>query len=61
MVDQPQKLNIIACKKDSFDDTSKSAQDIQDEVFKKMSAKEKIKLASDFSMFLLKLNKLQTQ
>lgn len=37
---------------------NKSAQDIQDEIFRKMSAGEKLKLASDFSIFLSKLNKL---
>ena len=36
----------------------KSVQDIQDENFQKMSADKKIKLTSDFSMFLLSLNKL---
>jgi len=36
----------------------KFIQDIQDRIFKKMPASKKLKLASDFSMFLLKLNKL---
>lgn len=36
----------------------KSAQDIQDEIFTKMSAEKKVKLTSDFSIFLLKLSKL---
>ncbi|KKS65372.1 MAG: hypothetical protein UV67_C0025G0011 [Parcubacteria group bacterium GW2011_GWC1_43_12] len=36
---------------------SKSASEIQDEIFAKMSGEKKIKLASDFSMFLLSLNK----
>lgn len=36
----------------------KFIQDIQDENFRKMSADQKIKLTSDFSMFLLSLNKL---
>lgn len=37
---------------------SKSAQQIQDEIFAKMPAEKKVKLTSDFSKFLLKLNKL---
>ena len=37
---------------------NKSAQDIQDEIFRKMPADKKLKYASDFSMFLLELNKL---
>jgi hypothetical protein len=36
----------------------KSAQDRQDEIFRKMPVEKKIELASDFSMFLLKLNQL---
>ena len=36
----------------------KTAQEIQDEIFCRMSADKKIKLASDFSMFILRLNKL---
>ena len=36
----------------------KSAQDIQDEIFRKMPANKKLKYASDFSMFLLELNRL---
>jgi len=35
----------------------KTPQDIQDEILFKMSADKSFKLASDFSMFLLKLNK----
>lgn len=31
----------------------KTAQEIQDEIFRKMSAAKKLKLASDFSMFIL--------
>ncbi|MCX6731447.1 MAG: hypothetical protein NTX55_00430 [Candidatus Parcubacteria bacterium] len=38
--------------------SKKSAQDIQDEIFRKMSAERKIKLTSDFSMFILELNKI---
>lgn len=34
----------------------RSAQDVQDEIFRRMSAAKRIKLASDFSMFLLKQN-----
>lgn len=45
------KRNIIIAEK-------KSAQEIQDEIFRKMSAERKISLASDFSMFCLKLNRL---
>lgn len=36
----------------------KSIQDIQDDIFRKMSADKKFKFASDFSMFLLELNTL---
>lgn len=36
----------------------KSAQEIQDEIFRKMSASKKIKLASELTMFCLKLNRL---
>lgn len=32
----------------------KTAQDVQDEIFRKMSAERKLKLASDFSMFILR-------
>lgn len=35
---------------------NKSAQDIQDEIFRKMSAERKIKLASDFFRFARELN-----
>lgn len=35
----------------------KSAQKIQDEIFKRMSVEKKIKLALDFSLFCLKLQK----
>lgn len=34
-----------------------STQDRQDDIFRKMPAEKKLKLASDFSMFLIKLNK----
>lgn len=37
---------------------SKKAQEIQDEIFQKMPAEKKVKLAFDFSSFLLKLNKI---
>ena len=36
----------------------RQAQDKQDEIFRKMSVAKKLKLASDFSMFLISLNKL---
>lgn len=36
----------------------KSAQDIQDEIFRKMTVEERVARVSDFSMFLLNLNKL---
>lgn len=39
----------------------KSVQEIQDEIFRKMSAEKKIKLASGFSMFLSELNKIGQQ
>ena len=35
----------------------KSIQDKQDEIFRKMSAAKKIKLASELTMFCLKLHK----
>lgn len=35
----------------------KSAQDVQDKIFRKMSADKKLKLASDFSMFILKTSR----
>ncbi len=36
----------------------KSAQDFQDGIIRKMSAERKLKLASDFSLFILNLHKL---
>lgn len=33
-------------------------QDVQDKIFRKMSAEKKIQLVSEFSTFLLKLNQL---
>ena len=36
----------------------KSAQEVQDDIFRKMTADRKLDLASDFSMFILRLNKL---
>jgi hypothetical protein len=36
----------------------KNPQDIQDDIFKKMSAGKKIRLTSELSAFLLKLNSL---
>lgn len=36
----------------------KSAQEIQDDIFRKMSPDRKVRYASDFSMFLMELNKL---
>jgi len=36
----------------------KSAQDIQDEIFRKMPVDKKIKLASQLTMLCLKLNRL---
>lgn len=36
----------------------KSSQEIQDKIFQRMSATKKIKLASDLTMFCLKLNRL---
>ena len=35
----------------------KSAQDIQDEIFRKMTPEKKLKLASDYSMFILQSRK----
>jgi hypothetical protein len=37
--------------------SQQAAQKIQDEIFRKMTAEKKLKLASDFSMFLLDLHK----
>lgn len=39
--------------------TTPTAQDIQNEIFRKMPANESFKIASDFSMFLIKLNKVE--
>ena len=36
----------------------KTAQDVQDEIFRKMSAARKFKLASELALFCLKLNSL---
>ena len=36
----------------------KTAQEIQDEIFRRISASKKIKLASELTMFCLKLNQL---
>jgi hypothetical protein len=44
-------------KRSSRKDFIRQAQDKQDEIFRKMSAEEKLKLTSDFSAFLLKLNR----
>ena len=38
--------------------TPKKAQEIQDEIFKKMTAQEKIKLTSSFFRLGIKLNRL---
>ena len=38
--------------------TPKKAQEIQDKIFKKMTAEQKIKLVSSFFRFARKLNKL---
>lgn len=43
-----------AAKEISFD----SAQDRQDEIFRRMTPQKKLKLASDFSMFILSSKKL---
>lgn len=45
-------------KKLNYSTKSKSVQEIQDEIFRKMSAEKKLKLASDFSMFCLKLHQI---
>lgn len=39
----------------------KSAQDIQDEIFRKMSVEKKIKLMSDWSAFCLKISRLDSK
>jgi len=36
--------------------TKKTAQEIQDEIFRKMSASKKVKLTSELTSFCLKLN-----
>jgi len=46
-------LNWIKMKKDK-----KTAQEIQDEIFRKMPAEKKIKLTCELSSFCLKLNSL---
>lgn len=38
--------------------SKKSAQEVQDEIFRKMTANQRIKITSDFSTFILSLNKL---
>lgn len=38
--------------------TTKSVQEMQDDIFRKMTPQKKLRLASGFSMFLLRLNKL---
>jgi len=37
---------------------NKTAQDVQDDIFRKMSADKKIKLSSELASFCLKLNSL---
>lgn len=54
----PHHLGRGEFKMRNFSIKNKSAQDIQDEIFRKMPAEKRIKLASDFSMFLLELNKI---
>lgn len=44
-----------------FVGSGKTAQDVQDAIFRKMSASKKLRLASDFSLFCLDLNKLGKQ
>lgn len=39
-------------------ETKKTAQELQDEIFKKMPAERKIKLSSELTSFCLKLNSL---
>jgi len=41
-----------------YTDRSRSAQEIQDDIFRKMSADEKIQVASRLTMFCLELNSL---
>lgn len=36
----------------------KSAEELQDDIFRRMSPDRKLRYASDFSMFLMELNKL---
>ncbi|MEK9174508.1 MAG: hypothetical protein AAB725_00880 [Patescibacteria group bacterium] len=43
-------------KKNRF--RKKTAQDIQDEIFRRMTADKKVKLASALAMFCLSLNRL---
>lgn len=38
--------------------TNKKAQDMQDEIFRKMSAEKKIKISAELADFCLKLNNL---
>lgn len=44
-----------------FIGSGKAAQEVQDAIFRKMSASKKLKLTSDFSLFCLNLNKLGKQ
>ncbi len=39
---------------------TRRAEDIQDEIFRKMPVPKKLRLASDFSVFLSELNKLNS-
>jgi len=48
----------MSSKKISKKHKTNKGQEVQDEIFRKMSASEKIKLASDLSSFCLKLSQL---
>lgn len=56
-INSQSQLKTRKIKSRSVDD-SFNVQKIQDEIFKKMPADRKIKLASELTMFCLKLNRL---
>jgi hypothetical protein len=54
------KLNFVRTNVSSIPN-ARSAEQIQDEIFKKMPAIERLRLALKFSNFLLKLNRLNSK
>jgi len=51
-------LEVSGLKKKHRENKPLTGQEIQDEIFKKMSAEKKIKLSSELTSFCLKLNRL---